>query len=702
MSTDATQHRLLARQLKRLGLSPETPPDAGSWRKLLEKVGLAYQEADDERYLVERSLALSSAEMQELNSSLHASEAVLANDRDMLQAIIGSLGDGLCVLGVDGSVLLLNHEAERQLGWQRDELVGQPVLRKIGAETLMTHLATGCRDDRLHIVRKDGSTFPASVVLNPILRNGARIGSVLVIRDVTALERTREALERDHRQLLVLINSAPVQMAMFDREMRYIAHSERWRSDYGLAGDLLGRSHYDVFPDIPERWKDMHRRALRGETLTCAEDCFERSDGSRIHLRWAIHPWRTPEGECGGIVMVTDRIDDLVKAREAAIEAASAKSKFLANMSHEIRTPMTAILGFAERLADEGLDAADRRECASVIERNGAHLLAILNDVLDLSKIEAGNLMVEHAGCAPALIAKEVVDLLQQQARGKGLALEVECSGRIPDRIRSDPTKLRQVLLNLVGNAIKFTETGSVTVRVDLLPAERPQLSFEVVDTGIGLAQDQLDRLFQPFTQADASTTRRFGGTGLGLAISRRLARLLGGDLTVTSTLGKGSTFTLTVDPGALDDPIAPLQEAPLPPAAAGVAEQTRLTGKVLLVEDGRDNQLLLAHILERAGARVQIADNGATGIVAATTAEQQGRPFDLVLMDMQMPVLDGYAATRQLRAMGYRRPIVAITAHAMADDREQCLAAGCTDFATKPIDKARFLALLARILAGR
>ncbi len=703
MTPPGESHRLLARQMRRLGLRQDVPPDAATWHRFLEKVSLAYHEADDERYLWERSLGLSSRELQDLNASLRASEARLAGERDKLQAIICSLGDGLCVLDIDGNGVLLNPEAERLLGWRHEELVGQPVLGIVCVGGVIAPAAEGFRSERMRMRRKDGSTFAAAVVLDPILRDSVRTGSVLVLRDITALEVARESLEKEHRQLQMLINSAPIEMAMFDREMRYIAHSERWRTDFALTGDLLGRSHYEVFPDIPQRWKDLHARAQGGETLTCAEDCFERADGSRLYVRWAIHPWQTPEGKIGGVVIVSDRVDDLVKAREAALEAASSKADFLANMSHEIRTPMTAILGFAERLADEDMPAEERRECEVVIKRNGEHLLAILNDILDLSKIEAGGFALEHAACSPAQIVIEVKSLLEQQALGKGLVLAFELSTWIPACIDSDPTRLRQILLNLVGNAIKFTEIGSVTIRVGLTDAVRPLLAFEVIDTGMGLSEAQRCRLFQPFTQADASTTRRFGGTGLGLAISRRLARALGGDIAVLSAVGCGSTFTLTIDPGDLGTttlraPGLLLQKSS---SARPDGELARVCGRVLLVEDGRDNQRLITHVLKRAGATVTVAENGALGVEAALTAERSGRPFELVLMDMQMPIMDGYEATRVLRAQGYLRPIVALTAHAMSADRDRCLAAGCSEFATKPIDKGRLLGLLADVLAA-
>jgi CheY-like chemotaxis protein len=265
---------------------------------------------------------------------------------------------------------------------------------------------------------------------------------------------------------------------------------------------------------------------------------------------------------------------------------------------------------------------------------------------------------------------------------------------------------LRQILLNLVGNAIKFTENGRVelSVHLDRSRSWQPQLVFDVVDTGIGLTDGQVERLFQPFTQADTSTTRRFGGTGLGLTISKRLAEMLGGDITVLHTSPQGSAFRLTVATGPLAG--VPMLDSPAPdrmpehgPAETPAALPERLAGRLLLVEDGPDNQRLFARILRKAGALVTIVDNGQRAVRLVQAAEAAGRPFDLVLMDMQMPVMDGYEATRVLRAAGYHRPIIALTAHAMARDRETCLRAGCDDYISKPVDRRVLLAALARHL---
>jgi signal transduction histidine kinase len=417
-------------------------------------------------------------------------------------------------------------------------------------------------------------------------------------------------------------------------------------------------------------------------------------------------------------VAAINMMEDIAAARAAAEEATIAKSEFLANMSHEIRTPMTAILGFLD-LVREGCQRncefgrREHQEHLATISRNADHLLRLLNDILDLSKIEAGKLEVERTSCTVIQLVADIASLMQVRANDRGLRFTTEFVGAIPERIESDPTRLKQILINLVGNALKFTAKGGVRLVTRFLPAAtnaaggtEPMLQFEVIDTGIGMSAEQLGKLFQPFSQADSSTTRRFGGTGLGLAITQRLATLLGGNITAESRPGSGSTFRVTVATGPVDG-TALLDDAslamPVGRETAAAAHQTDLRNcRVLLAEDGPDNQRLISAMLRKSGAEVEVAENGQVALEKALAAWQAGMGFDVLLMDMQMPVLDGYAATRILRREGYQGVIIALTAHAMSQDREKCLQSGCDDYASKPIDRRGLIETIQSHLAPK
>lgn len=408
--------------------------------------------------------------------------------------------------------------------------------------------------------------------------------------------------------------------------------------------------------------------------------------------------------------IVSRQAIDLAHAKARAEESNRAKSEFLANMSHEIRTPMTAILGFADLLlseSDEIMPREERIRNMLTIKRNGEYLLELINDILDLSKIESGKMSIAQRSIPLDELVREVATLMRLRGEEKGVPLFVRYLSPCPATIETDPVRLRQILINLLGNAIKFTRQGQVELRIDFLEEGEgvSKIRFDIVDSGIGISQEQMKCLFQPFCQADNSTSRRFGGTGLGLAISLRLAQLLGGTIEVDSTLGVGSTFRLTILAHIPTD--APVAAAPTPGTAIveGNREATVLASKypgarVLLAEDGMDNQRLVAFLLSRADADIAIAENGEQAIQLALAESDAGRPFDLILMDMQMPRLDGYTATRYLRSRGYTGPIVACTAHAMSGDREKCLEAGCNDYLTKPIHRQQLMDVLSRHLS--
>ncbi len=416
------------------------------------------------------------------------------------------------------------------------------------------------------------------------------------------------------------------------------------------------------------------------------------------------------KGQYRGVLASFDDVTDLEekehelrKAVESADAANRTKSEFLANMSHEIRTPMNAILGFTDVLRRGfAADETARQHYLDTIHSSGKHLLELINDILDLSKIEAGRLEIERKPCSPCDLIAELVTMFSVPAQSRGISLEFTSAGPVPETIRTDPTRLRQIVANLVGNAIKFTESGGVKIVARLLPnPEKPQLAIDVIDSGIGISAEGLGKIFNPFVQADSTVTRRFGGTGLGLTISRRFAAALGGELTVTSEPGKGSTFTVTLDTGPLEG--IRLLDAPLAESSAA-RSATRSApdlpklppARVLVADDGEANRQLITVVLTRAGLQVESAENGEVAVQKALS-----QPFDLILMDMQMPVMDGYAATTMLRQQGLSIPIVALTASVMKGAEGRCGAAGCSAYVAKPVDIDELMRCLAAQLPG-
>ena len=399
--------------------------------------------------------------------------------------------------------------------------------------------------------------------------------------------------------------------------------------------------------------------------------------------------------------LIQRRTDELRRARDEAVAASSAKSAFLANMSHEIRTPLTSIIGFAELLLTRDVAADEKEAAVRTIIRNGRHLLDVINDILDLSKIETGQVELERIDIDLPILLRDLVTLVAGRAEEKSLEFAVQPHLPLPARFAGDPVRLKQILLNLCSNAIKFTQRGSVRISVRY-QADPPALSFTVSDTGIGMTPEQQSRLFQPFVQADVSTTRRYGGTGLGLYLSNQLAAALGARIRVRSEPGKGSRFQLVLPlPAAvpadelltLEGDLRIYERAEFAISAFAAPD---LRGRVLLAEDGVDNQRLLAAYLRQAGLDVTVVGNGRDAVETALRRE-----FELVLMDIQMPVLDGVAATQMLRGAGYSRPIVALTANVMKSDVQRYREIGCDDVLAKPVERERFYQVIAALVGA-
>lgn len=410
---------------------------------------------------------------------------------------------------------------------------------------------------------------------------------------------------------------------------------------------------------------------------------------------WTFSPVISQKLAHGYALEVTQRKKALKQAhlamleKIAAEEANVAKSTFLANMSHEIRTPLTAIIGFSESLLDTSQSMSERVESINTVIQSGKHLMQIINDILDLSKVEADKLDVEKLDVSPFELLRDVHSLVTLMSENKGLYFDIEYDFPMPELIVTDPVRLKQIIINLCNNAVKFTRKGGVTVRVSYLDDEH-LLKISVVDTGVGLTEEQIEKLFAPFTQADTSTTRQYGGTGLGLYLSKQLAAKLGGDISVVSTVDIGSSFSLTVATGNVPanrmlSYMPEIKKVSNQPLIDSI--KTKVTGKVLLAEDNVNNQRLVSMYLKKMGAEVVIANNGKEAI------ENTGKDdFDLILMDMQMPVMNGIDATIRLREMDYKKPIVALTANAMKEDVDACYNAGCDDFIQKPISQEKFL----------
>lgn len=567
------------------------------------------------------------------------------------------------------------------------------------------------------------------------------------ITDQKQVERAQQEYLELHQTLLDTIPSA---IFYKDLEGRYLGCNETFTRWLGRRREqVVGRTDHQLYPaDLADAYRKVDRQLLLEPGRQRYESEFGAEGGSRRNAIIHTATFRNAQGEVSGLVSVvtdiTDRIkseEDLLVAKQAAEAASKAKDEFIANMSHEIRTPLTAILGFADVLL-ENVEESDNFHAAKTIKRNGRHLLDVINDILDLSKIQTGKLFVQRVPCSPVRIMADIASLMSVRAEAKGLPLIVRQDGPLPEVVTTDTARLRQILVNLLGNAIKFTETGRVEVVVRFIEGDgndgnngdgAGMLQFEVLDTGIGMSPEQIGKAFQPFTQADSSSSRQHEGTGLGLLISRRLARMLGGDVTISSILGSGCSVLATIDTGPLTD-VRMIEESsanggqthanseqtePSNYSDTSVADRHKFDCRVLLVEDGPDNQRLISHILKKAGAAVDIAVNGVEGVKMAMPELKFSRakllgagaadaetvldePFDIILMDMQMPIMDGIQATRHLRQANYKGPIIGVSAHTAPEVVEACLEAGCDDFVSKPIDRKRLLTSIAHHLARR
>jgi two-component system, sensor histidine kinase and response regulator len=770
---------------------------------------------------------------QDITERLRA-EAELAHQKSLLQGIFDHIPVMLVLWDPRLRRFILNRHAEEVLGWTSADANEGDFVEKVYPDAdyrakvldYMRSLKPGWHE--WEVTAKDGGKIPSDWA-NIRLADDTMLGIGVDLRES---KRSEQALREGEERLRLFIEYAPTALAMFDTQMRYLHVSRRWRNDYNLGEkSMLGVSHYEVFPEIPPEWRDVHSRALAGEVLRSDGDRFERLDGTVQWVRWEARPWHDAAGRIGGIILYTEDItgqkrmeqerehllerlkeseqshrellenlhqvfivkldrdlryiyasppiqhvtgqppehfvgkrpsetvwkekgvsalaehafaevfrtgkqgsffysvqlpsglrhrkvlinadkdasgrvetitgvsfdvtelEEQVRARTAELKQANqAKATFLANMSHEIRTPVGEVIGMTEMLLHRDLPEPVRRDLETIRHSTGT-ILMLLNDLLDLTRIEQGKLELDVRACR----IREVVGSSIQQNRSrieeKGLSFDLSFGSDVPEQIACDPDRIGQVLKNLLSNALKFTDQGSIRVDVGHEKPDGEFLRFIVSDTGIGIPGEKQGQLFQSFTQLDPSYSKRFAGAGLGLAISKQLVELMGGEIRVESEPGKGSSFSFTVR-------YEQASEAGADKETEALTLSDLSPKRVLLAEDNAVNRMFVSRALSRAGHVVDEARNGRQ--VLEMNAAQR---YDLILMDIQMPELDGVEATRLIRSGGYGRadvPIVALTAYAMKGDREKFLAEGMDGYVTKPVDFADLARAMAEAGARR
>ncbi len=637
--------------------------------------------------------------------------------------------DGILLAHADGHILAGNSAACSILGYTEEEIgrLHRHDLVAPGETRLQAALEERSRSRHwrgaLNFKRKDGSVVPVEIASERFTAGDDEELASVVFRDVSAAHESAAALLESESRYRTAFMTSPDAITITDLvDGRYLDSNQGFSDIFGWArAEALGRTAVElgIWADLADRERFIRLMSAQGECTNVEAHFLTRhkvpvtalvssraitidrraciltvtrdvTDRKRVETELDLHRHHLQE-------LVDARTHELAAARDAAQAANVAKTAFLANMSHEIRTPLNAVVGYAHVL---GLSALSKQQHQQVqrIKAAGDHLLTIISNVLDLSKIEAGELQLERTDFEPAALLEAVRVLVTEQASAKNLTVSLE-SDLVPVHVRGDPTRLRQAVLNLADNAVKFTAHGSVTLRVSQLQedANRVLLKFEVRDTGVGIGADKLGQLFETFQQLDASTTRLHGGTGLGLAITRRLARMMGGDAGVETTPGVGSSFWFTAwcDRASTRSAGASTAEPGEVPAVDQL--RRRHAGKrVLVAEDNPINQELICSLLNEAGLEVSLASDGQEAVQMAEA------PVDLILMDLQMPVLDGLGATLAIRQMAHRRrtPILAMTANAFDEDRRRCVDAGMNDFIPKPFHPDHLYRTLSRWLS--
>ncbi|PWL30283.1 PAS domain S-box protein [uncultured Roseivirga sp.] len=656
-----------------------------------------------------RAIARNITEKRELQEKLNEKS-------NLLQIITDTSQDIVCLHDLRGRYTYVSPSIYENLGYSPDEIIGKtpydlmhPDDKGRAMEEAHRPLLKGDRRNYLEyrLRHKNGDYIWFESISTAIENSEGKVTAIRsATRNIQIRKQQEDIISDQNSQLQSFVLATPAPVAMFDNDVKYLAHSREWLKTYGLEGrKVIGVSHYEIFPEIGEEWKKIHQECLSGVTHKKDEDPFEREDGSIQWLRWEVKPWYLENGGIGGIIMLTEDITEskrqeieLRDAKERAEVASQAKANFMSVMSHEIRTPLNAVIGMSHLLMQEN-PREDQLPGLKIIRFSGENLLSLVNDILDYNKIEAGKVELEEISFNLEELINNIKQAHSFRAEERAVDLKLFFDSDLPKVVMGDPARLSQVINNLLSNAVKFTKEGSVRITIEQTKRrdDKVEVYFEFKDTGIGISEANLQKIFDRFVQAESNITRNFGGTGLGLSITKRLLEAMGGEISVNSKLNKGSTFYFSL--------IFPISEessidSEFNMLGVNTSDLPKIEGHVLLVEDNAANQLVASKFLNNWGVEVDIAANGNEAIEEVTK-----KKYDLILMDLQMPEKDGLTACGEIRAMDgayYREiPILALTASSDNSTLARIRDFGMNDVIIKPFNPSELHAKIKKFISG-